>query len=293
MEFPQLGFIGVGAMGRPMVRNLLQAGYAVLAFDLKDENLQAVKELGATATKDLAELVRTAQVVMTSLPSSEAFINTAKQTLIPGARDGQIFIEFGTTTPPEMRRMAKAFADKGAHCLDVPVSGGPGAMDQKNLRMFAGGDEGIFRECLPLLKSIGGDKHIHYCGPAGNGQIVKGVNQLMMGLVVAAHTEAVAFGVRAGVDAELLKKAVGGEGWLRGDFARVAQSIAKGEGNCLGVKFRELPYCLREAHDAGLPLPVTEAVYNFCDKGERLVIDDNRPAPSFFHELTRKRSGDR
>jgi 3-hydroxyisobutyrate dehydrogenase-like beta-hydroxyacid dehydrogenase len=140
---------------------------------------------------------------------------------------------------------------------------------------------------MPILQTIGGPDRITYCGPTGCGQVVKGVNQLMMGLVDAAYLEAISFGVNSGVDVEIIKQAIGSEGRWRVDFNRTAQRIADGQGNNVGVKFRELPYFLQAAEEGDFELPITKVVREFADKGERIVIDDHRQAPSYWHELTK------
>jgi len=289
---PPLGFLGLGAMGGPMVRSLLRAGYAVHAFDLAPERLAAVVAAGAVGEGSAAAVVAAAEVVLTSLPSSDAFVRLADGTLLPAIRPGQLVVDLGTTTPPETRRLAAAFAAKGAALLDVPVSGGPGGAERADLYLFAGGDEASFRRARPILEAIGGGERLIWCGPSGAGQVVKGVNQLMMGLGNAAYLEALAFGVRAGVDAAVIDRAIGQEGRWRADFHAVAERAARGEGEQVGVKFRELPYFLNEARQRGFALPLTETLLAFCDAGERIVVDDKRPAPSFWHELlTRGASG--
>jgi 3-hydroxyisobutyrate dehydrogenase-like beta-hydroxyacid dehydrogenase len=115
--------------------------------------------------------------------------------------------------------------------------------------------------------------------------VVKGVNQLMMGLMAAAALEAVAFGVRGGVDAATVRDAIGDSGAMREYFNRIAARVAEGQGENVGVKFRELPYFLNEAVVDGFQLPLTQILYGYCNQGERVVIDDHRPAPSFWHEL--------
>jgi 3-hydroxyisobutyrate dehydrogenase-like beta-hydroxyacid dehydrogenase len=138
----------------------------------------------------------------------------------------------------------------------------------------------------PLLEVIGGPDHLTYCGPSGAGQVIKGVNQLLMGLVDAAYLEALAYGVRGGVDAATVRQAVLWPGRERGSRGeRIARRVVDGQAAQVGVKFRELPYFLRDAAERGVPLPLTQALYDFCDAGERVVIDDNRPAPAFWHEL--------
>lgn len=283
---PTIGFIGLGEMGGPMARNLLAAGYPVIGYDRDAARLAAVVEAGATAASSVVDVVRQAEVIATSLPSSNAWLQVAEHEILPNVRAGQIMIDFGTVTPPEARRLALCFAEKGVDLLDVPVSGGGNGAQQARLYMFAGGKEETVERCLPILHTIGGKDRLTYCGPAGSGQIVKGVNQLMMGLVDAAILEAISFGVNSGIDINTIKQAIGYEGRYRVDFHRTAQRIADGEGNHVGVKFRELPYFLEAAQAAGFDLPITKVVREFCDKGERIVIDDHRQAPSYWHEIT-------
>lgn len=288
----EIGFLGLGAMGAPMVRNLLEAGYEVVAYDPNPERLSACASFGAVPARNEAEVVSRTDVVLTSLPSSEAFVEVAEGHLLPNCRPGQVFIDLGTTAPPETRRLAAAFEAKGAVLLDAPVSGGPQGVETRSLRIFAAGDKEVFERCRPILEALGGPDWITYCGPSGSGQVVKGVNQLAMGLSAAAYLEAVAFGVMAGVDPGVIRRAVGGSGgagnW-REYLDIVAKAVEEGNGKHIGVKFRELPYFLREAEEKGFELPLTRVLYSFCDAGERVVVDDNRPAPSLWYELTKTR----
>ncbi|MBW3623096.1 MAG: NAD(P)-dependent oxidoreductase [Armatimonadetes bacterium] len=281
---PVLGFIGLGDMGGRMVKNLLREGYAVIGYDLNPERLRAAVEHGTQAAENAAEVVQKSEIVMTSVPSSEAFVETAERALLPQAREGQIFIELGTTVPLEIRRLAPEFQRCGAHLLDVPVSGWITGAESGTLSMWAGGEEEVFRRCLPILEVLGEPERIVYCGPSGSGQVIKGVHQLKSGLVNAAYLEAASLAVNCGLDIELVRKIFGRPG---DPMAGPIERMAAGKGNEIGVKFRELPYYMREADAQDFPLPLTHTLYEFCDKGERVVIDDNRPAPSFWHELTR------
>jgi len=287
---PRLGFIGVGAMGGAMARNLLAAGYPLTAFDISGERLAAIVAAGAERAESAAEVARRCDIVLTSLRSSAIFVEVAQGELLPNARAGQAFIDLGTTAPPETRRLAAAFAARGATLLDVPVSGGPHGIETRTLRMFAGGDRAAFDRCRRLLEALGGPKHIVYCGPGGCGQIVKGVNQLAMGLGDAAYMEALAFGVRAGVDPEAIREAVGGDDGFRRHFAAIAGRVVEGKGESLWVKFPELPYFLAEAAEQGVPLPLAEALYTFLSAVEPRWRDNMaRPTASFWHELASRR----
>ena len=289
-----IGFIGVGAMGGPMARRLLAAGLSVCAFDTDAERLAACAESGVQLASDAAEVVARGEIVLLSLPSSEVFVRVAEQTLLPNARPGQIFVDCGTTTPTETRRLAQRLAERDAFLVDAPVSGGANGAERGVLRTFVGGDPEAVARVRPILETIGGAEGLTACGPSGAGQIVKGVNQLAMGLGAAAYLEAVAFGVRAGVDPAIIDQAVGGDGehW-RAIVRQTAQAVADGRGARIGVKFRELPYYLHAARELGFDLPLTDALYAFCDRGERVVTDDNRPAPSFWHELCAQTNQDK
>jgi 3-hydroxyisobutyrate dehydrogenase-like beta-hydroxyacid dehydrogenase len=285
---PTLGFIGLGAMGGRFARNLARAGYRVLGFDLDGARLAAAAAGGVEPAGGAEAVLEGAGVVLTSLPSSEAWIALARAVLVPRARAGQVLIDLGTVTPPETRRVAAALAERGAVLLDAPLSGGPGGAERGTCYVFVGGPREAFERLRPVLEVLGGGAgggRLTYCGPSGSGQVAKGVNQLAMGLGAAAYLEAVMFGVNAGVAPEVLAAAVGDASGWRAMVAGTAQRIAAGRGTEIGVKFRELPYFLQEARERGFPLPLTERLYAVCDEGERVTVDDNRPAPSFYRQL--------
>ncbi len=284
-ELPAIGFLGLGQMGGPMVLNLVKAGYTVTAYDPKAERLARCVSAGAVGGSSAAEAIERGEVVMTSLRSSAMFVEVAEAELLPNARAGQIFVDMGTTEAAEVRRFAAEFARKGATLIDAPVSGGSAS---GMLRIFVGGEKAIAERCRPIFNILGDPERVVYCGPSGTGQAVKGVNQLAMGLVNAAYLEALAFGVRAGADPEAILKGVGDEGG--GGFRALVHEFAKeaiaGKADDVLVKFPELPYFLREADERGFPLPMTRALFEFCDPGPRDWVDNmSRPRVAFWHEL--------
>ena len=287
-ELPTIGFIGLGNMGGRMAKNLHNAGYPLIGYDIDAAKCEALAATGATAGKGTAEVVSNSDVIMTSLRSSDVFCRVAAQHFIPNARDGHVFIDLGTTEVEQTRELATTFAEKGATLIDAPVSGGPHGSETGTLRIFVGGDAVVVEQCRPILEVLGEPKYVVYCGPSGTGQIVKGVNQLAMGLADAAFMEAMAFGVCAGVDPNAVREAVGmGEGW-RGQFDSIAKRIIDGEGKTLVVKYPELPYFLAAAKAAGFEIPLTEALYEFCKNGNYEMFDNmNRPSRSFWRTLTK------
>jgi len=285
---PAIGFLGLGQMGGPMVSNLVKAGYTVTAYDPVAGKLAALAAEGAVAAGSAAEAVKAGEVVMTSLRSSAKFVEVAASTLVPNAREGQTFIDLGTTEAPEARRVAEALALKGATFLDSPVSGpsAPGT-----LRIFVGGDRDEYERRRPIFEVIGDPARVVHCGPSGTGQAVKAANQLAMGLVNAAYMEAVAFGVLAGASVEAIMNGVGhpgseGGSGFRARVAEFARKARDGEAEGVYVKFPELPYYLREADERGFEAPLTRALWDFTRHGPADRVDNmGRPVVSFWSQL--------
>jgi len=269
-----------------MAGTLLRSGHDVVGYDTADDRMAAAVDEGATAAASAADVVAKCRLTLVSLRSSEVFVDVAENQLLGSVGGGSIVVDLGTTEAPESRRLAAAFATRGARLLDVPVSGGPGGSSTGTLHMFAGGDADAFETARPVLETLGADGKVVYCGPSGAGQVVKAVNQLAMGLGLAAYVEAMAFGVRSGVDPEAILQAVGGSGGFRGQFANVARSVAASDSPAFYVKFPELGYFLREADEAGIATPLTRALFDFLDPAERTTEDNmGRPIPSFWREL--------
>ena len=288
-QLPTLGFVGLGNMGSRMARNLLNAGYPLIGYDSVSEKRDALVTAGALAANNAADVAKQSDIVLTSLRSSDVFVDIAENAFLPHARNGHIFIDMGTTEASATRRLAAAFAEKGAPLIDAPVSGGPHGAETGTLRIFVGGEEAAVEKCRQLLEILGEPHYVVYCGPSGAGQIVKGVNQVAMGLGAAAFMEAMAYGVRAGIEPAAIRQAIGmGDGW-RGQFDGIAKQILDGKGNTLVVKYPELPYFLVEAAAAGFEMPLTQALYEFCQKGDYEMLDNmNRASRSFWHELTKQ-----
>lgn len=289
---PTIGFIGLGAMGGPMARNLQRAGYQVVVFDVRPERREACRASGCVATADEKAVVGQAEIVMTCLPSSAVLVAVAEAHLLPNARPDQVFVDLGTTAVAETRRLGAAMAAKGARLVDAPVSGGPYGAEHATLHVFVGGEAEPVARVLPVLRVLGEPERVVWCGAGGAGQLVKGVNQLAMGLGAAACLEAIAYAARAGVEmAPILQALDGQEPWRR-QFAAVARQILEGRADSVDTKFPELHLFLEEAHSQGRALPLTEALYEFCRNEEFRFRDSmNRPTPSLWSALSSRGSG--
>lgn len=280
-----LGFLGLGSMGSGMVKNLLNAGCKVIGYDKSAERLKLLEELGLICAKNEKEVVQKSDVTMTSLPSSDIFVQVAEQALIPNGKEDQIFIDLGTVMPSECRRLANEFKDRKMTLIDAPVTGGVGGAEEGILGIFVGGDKEIADKCTPIFEIVGDPTRIVYCGNSGSGQIVKGINQLAMGLSSAANLEAISYGVRLGVDSKIILKAVGGEGSWRKYFSQIASRIVDEKGKFVGVKHGQLKYFIEEAEYEGYDMPLSTALFKYLENSECTIKEANRMSPSFWNEL--------
>ena len=286
MKDQQIGLIGLGSMGSEMALKFLAAGYDLTVYDIKAERLLPSVSAGATEAGSAADLAKKVDLVMTSLRDSAIWVSVTETELLPHAKLGQTFIDFGTTVVQQTQQLAEALTTKEATLLDVPVSGGPVGIRNGNLHMFAGGCREEFDRCLPLLSVIGDPKRIVYCGPSGSGQVVKGVNQLAMGLGAAAYLEAIAFGVGSGIEVGAICQAINGATGWRQHFESIANRVQKNQGNYVYVKYPELHYFLDQAEQRGHEIPLTRTLHSFCQR-EDLIVPDNmgRDSHPFWHAL--------
>jgi len=200
------GFVGLGKMGQPMVRRLLAAGYTVHVFNRSQPAIDALVKEGAQAANSARDVAAKADVVMTALPTPDS-VETVFAELTEAAKSGQIFIDHSTVSPTTNRACAEALQKKGAAFLDAPVSGGPAGASGGTLTVMVGGDQATFDKALPVLQAFG--KNIKLCGPVGAGQVVKLINQLLVGVHTSAIAEAAVFGARLGADPQVVLDLIG------------------------------------------------------------------------------------
>jgi len=204
----KLGFIGLGNMGAPMARNLLKAGHDLTVFDVVQSNVDALVKFGEgrvqAATTPAAILATGVEAVITMLPAAQHVksVYLGESGLLSADVKGVVLIDSSTIDPMSARDVAKAAADKGALMLDAPVSGGTGGAEAGTLTFMVGGDQALFNTMKPLLQAMG--KNIVYCGGAGNGQVAKVANNMLLGISMIGTAEAMALGVSLGMDPKVL-----------------------------------------------------------------------------------------
>ena len=282
----QIGLIGAGTMGSGMAKNLLQAGFAVAIFDLKTENVNALIQKGATAATSASDVIQKSEITLTSLPTSGTFVKVAEE-IMPHLTDGKVLIDTGTTEVPETKRLAQIIRKQGADLVDAPVSGGGRGAEAGTLAVMVGGSENTVQKCMPILNAIGGN--IGHLGDVGAGQLGKAVNQMAMGVGLAAFAEAMFLGVQAGLDPQKIWDTLSTAGAANTSFQSAARQVIEGRIEKQDFKLRELPYFIAQAKDQNINLPLTEAFYNFASQGEDRTTDPlGIPTPSFWYELTNR-----
>lgn len=205
----QLGFVGLGKMGRPMTEHLLKAGHTVHVHNRSRGVVDELAAAGAIAANNPAEVAGRAEMVMTCLTNTPAVeeVYWGTNGLYSAARPGQIFVDHSTVGLDTSRQCAQRAREKGADFLDAPVSGGPAGATAGTLTIMVGGEQGTFDRAMPAFQAYG--KNIRLCGGTGAGSAVKLVNQLMVAIHTAGWAEALVFGLKAGADPQTVLEVVG------------------------------------------------------------------------------------
>jgi 2-hydroxy-3-oxopropionate reductase len=254
----QVGFIGLGLMGRPMALNALKAGHKVRVWARRAEARARLVAAGARESASAAELAAACEVVVSCVADAPDVAEVALGSggVAEGAGPGLVFVDMSTIAPASAREIAARLAERGVDMLDAPVSGGEVGAIAGTLTIMVGGSEAAFERALPVLEALG--KTVTRVGDAGAGQVAKACNQILTGVGVAAVAEALNFARKSGVDPARVREA------LLGGFAY--SRILENHGQRMldrnfkpGFKAwmhqKDLRIVLEEAQRLGLPLP--------------------------------------
>jgi 3-hydroxyisobutyrate dehydrogenase len=200
----KIGFIGLGAMGLPMSKNVIQKGYSVTAYDIASKRLDDIVALGAKPASSSQEVAERSDIVITMVPSSphsmEAILGECG--VIHGMKEGGIVIDMSTIDPVTTKEISEKLLERGINMLDAPVVRGVRGATEGTLAIYVGGESDVFDRCKPLLSTMGTD--IEYCGKSGAGEVVKLINNLLVAVSMCSLSEALVLGVKAGVNPEVL-----------------------------------------------------------------------------------------
>jgi len=257
------GFIGLGIMGKPMAKNLLKAGYPLVVYDVNPAPVKEVAAAGAEAASSAKEVAQKTEVVVTMLPNSP-HVKAAvmgPNGVLEGAKPGMIIMDMSSIAPLAAKEIAAKAAEKGVEMLDAPVSGGePKAIDG-TLSIMVGGKKEIFEKCKELLSKMG--TSVVLCGDIGAGNVTKLANQIIVALNIAAMSEALVLGAKAGVNPEIIFEAI--RGGLAGSAVLEAKAPMVLNGNFkpgfrIELHIKDIANAVETAHEVGVPLPLTSQV---------------------------------
>jgi 3-hydroxyisobutyrate dehydrogenase len=261
----QIGFIGIGVMGRPMTLNLLKAGHNVTIYARHPEKaeVQEVTEAGAKLAPSARAVAMASEIVITMVPNSPQVeeVVTGPQGILEGARKGLIIIDMSTIAPAVSRKLAEEAAARSVHFLDAPVSGGSQGAINGTLTIMVGGEQEICEQVRPVFEAMGKKENIFYVGAHGAGEVVKLVNNMLAGTIAAATAEALVLGVKAGADVDMMAKIIGvstGASWqLSNQFPLRAFNGSFKPGFMTDLLHKDLGLTLDLAAEVQAPLPIT------------------------------------
>ncbi len=252
-----VGFVGLGAMGTPMVDALLDGGFTVLVTDVRAEAAEALVERGATAASSSAEVADGAETVLVSLPLPEVVRTVAGEVGSGGAM--RTFVDLSTTGPSTTEAIAAGLQANGIRYLDAPVSGGVAGAAERRLTVMASGDEAVFADVKPLLATFA-TTILHVGAAPGQGQLAKLLNNLLSATAFAITSEATTLGVRGGLDPatllEVFNASTGRNTATSDKFPRQVLTRAFASGFRLKLMTKDVELCLAEARSRGHAMPV-------------------------------------
>ncbi len=264
---PRLGFIGLGAMGSRMAGRLLAAGYDLTVYNRNRERARPLEERGATAASTSAEAARNAEIVIVSVAddaAAEAVI-AGPDGALSAVRPGAIIINTSTVSARLSRRLSEAALAQGAWILDSPVSGSTPQAEQGQLVIFVGGAEAAYQRSLPIFSALG--RESFYLGPAGAGSTMKLCVNALLGLGLQALAEAIALGLKAGLERDRFLDVLGSTVVLSASQRSKIENIRKEAYPPtfpLRLMLKDFGLVLDSARCLSVPMPTTAAAREVC-----------------------------
>ncbi len=285
-----VGFVGLGTMGTPIVLNLLKQGFhaKVYSAHLDSENVKVVVRRGALAVSSAREVSQESQVVMMSLPSAEVSekVVLGKGGILEGAAPGTIIVEMSTVPPSVVRKIGEVAKRRGVQVLDAPVSGGRVGAELGTLTVMVGGDKDAFEKCHVLFEAIG--KNIYRVGELGAGETVKLINSFMADANLLIAREGLELASRSNIDLKLFQKIIGvstGQSWMWNNWV---PSILDGKtvGATFDIALKDFGYALAIADEVGADPKVAKEAHSTLTEW-REKRDGSTDVSSAFDSLER------
>lgn len=273
----KIGFIGVGIMGKSMVRNLRKAGYEVSIYTRTKEKVEDVISEGAIWCNTVAECAKGQDVVITIVgyPKDVEEVYFGENGIIANADQGTYLIDMTTTSPKLAVRIYEAAKKEGLKALDAPVTGGDTGAKAGTLTILAGGEKEDFDACMPVFEAMG--KNINYEGAAGNGQHTKMCNQIAIAGALAGACEAMVYAKKVGLDVGVMLKSISTGAAGSAQMNNVASKALDDNfdpGFFLKHFIKDMSLADEEARDVSTELPVLEEVLSMCRELEAEGMGD-------------------
>ena len=268
-----IGFIGVGIMGKPMVRNLMKAGYSLSVFARDRQKAEDLVAEGAVFYDTIASLSQAVDAVITivGFPQDVEEVYFGADGILENAKEGTYLIDMTTTSPALGQRIYEEGKKRGLFVLDAPVTGGDVGAIKGTLSVLCGGDKEVFEACRSVFEAVG--SNINYMGPSGMGQHAKMANQIVIAGSISGICEAFAYAKKEGLDQQTLFDAIatGAAGSMQMDTN--GRKIIAGD-DSPGFKLthfvKDMRIALEEAKKCGLNLNVLEtALQNYVEEEEK------------------------
>jgi 3-hydroxyisobutyrate dehydrogenase-like beta-hydroxyacid dehydrogenase len=259
-----IGFVGLGQMGGPMSRRLLAAGHELVAYDEREEAVQALVPEGAQPAGSPAEVAERAEVVLVSLPTPEVVraVALGRDGLIQGSAM-RTYVDLSTTGQAVAMEVAAALAGRGVVTLDAPVSGGVRGAREGTLAVMAAGPTAELERVRPLLEVFG--RVFHVGERPGLGQLMKLANNFLSATAIVATAEAIALGVKGGLDPAtmiaVINASTGRNTASEDKFPRQVLTGSYAAGFTAGLLTKDLGLCAAAADALEVPMPVAAEVY--------------------------------
>ncbi|MGH8868119.1 MAG: NAD(P)-dependent oxidoreductase [Actinomycetes bacterium] len=260
---PTVGFVGLGNMGLPMVHRLCEAGYDMVVADVSADARARAEAEGAAVAGSAAEVADRATIVLTSLPTPDSVreVTVGEKGLVHGSRL-EVWVETSTTGAETVGELARALSARGISTVDSPVSGGVSGSWAGTLAVMAAGDAAVFGRVKPVLEVLGNVFHVGE--QAGHGQTMKLVNNYLSATAMAATSEAVVLGLKAGLDAQVmidvLNAGTGRNSATVDKFPRSVLTRKFANGFTTGLMYKDLQLFSEQANELRMPMWVAESV---------------------------------
>jgi len=271
-----VGFIGLGIMGAPMVRNLLAAGFDLTVWNRTTARCEPAAEAGATVADSPAAVAARSDITITCVTASadvEAVIlgaDGAPSPVIDGVRPGSVVVDMSTISPAVTRAAAARLAERDVQLLDAPISGGEQGAINGTLSIMVGGDPATLDRVRPVLEAMG--SRITHCGPSGTGQTVKLCNQIAVSVNNLAMAEALLFCQASGVNPATMLEAISAGAAGSWQISNLGPRIVERDfapGFKIGLQQKDLRLALEAADQLHLPLAATSLVHQLFAAVER------------------------